>query len=132
MDLGVGNLPSTTNPSLTWSVPSGSCILVQQNSSFRMSGGIAITGASPAACALNGGITSSTIVIQQESNAFFNVGNGGTDNISGGGGVECLFSSFPNAHVSGKANITPSSAQPVMIGTWAAAPSATSPGCLGP
>jgi hypothetical protein len=132
MDLGVGNLPSTTNPSLTWSVPSGSCILIQQNSSFRVSGGVAITGTAPSSCALNGGATSSTIVFQQESNGFFNLGQGGLDNIGGGGSVSCLFSSFPNAHVSGKANITPSSAQPVMIGTWAAAPSATSPGCLGP
>ena len=130
MDLGIGLISAA--PSINWSVPSGDCILIQQNSSFRLSGGVAIAGAPAAACSLNGGNVSTTIVIQQESNAFFNVGHGGTLAISGGGGVSCVFAGFPNAHVTGKGNITPAGAQPVMIGSWSAANTATSPGCLGP
>ena len=117
---------------MNWSVASGNCMLVQQNSSFRLSGGVAIAGAPAAACTLNGGAVSTTIVIQQESNAFFNVSRGGTDNISGGGAVSCLFAGMPNAHVTGKANISPAGAQPAIIGSWSAANTATSPGCLGP
>ena len=130
MDLGIGLIGG--NPSMNWSVPSGNCMLVQQNSSFRLSGGVAIAGAAAAACLLNGNNVSTTIVIQQESNAFFNLSRGGTDNISGGGGVSCLFAGMPNAHVTGKANISPAGAQPVVIGSWTAAGTATSPGCLGP
>ena len=130
MDIGTGLVGG--NPSMNWTVPSGSCILIQQNSSFRMSGGVAIAGAPAAACALNGGTVSTTIVFQQESNGFFNLSRGGTDNIGGGGGVSCLFAGMPNAHVTGKANISPAGAQPVIIGSWAAAATATSPGCLGP
>jgi hypothetical protein len=129
-DLGVGLIGG--NPSLNWSVPAGNCILVQQNSSFRLSGGVAIAGAPAATCALNGNNVSTTIVIQQESNAFFNVGRGGALTLSGGGDVSCVFTTFPNAHVNGKGNITPPGAQPVMIGSWPAANTATSPGCLGP
>ena len=130
MDVGIGLI--TGVPSISWSVPSGSCILVQQNSSFRMSGGVAIAGAPAAACTLNGGAVSTTIVFQQESNGFFNLSHGGTDNISGSGAVSCLFAGMPNAHVTGKANISPAGAQPVIIGSWTAAGTATSPGCLGP
>ena len=129
-DLGIG--PISAAPSLNWSVPSGDCILVQQNSSFRLSGGVTIAGAPAAACSLNSGAVSTTIVIQQESNAFFNVGRGGSLAISGGGRVSCVFAGFPNAHVTGKGNITPAGAQPVMIGSWSASNTATSPGCLGP
>ena len=132
MDVGVGPVPETDIPSLIWSVPPGNCILVQQNSAFRMSGGVLIAGTGPAPCALNGGATSASIVIQQESNAFFNLSQGGTDSFTGGGGVQCLFAGMPNAHVTGKANISPSSAQPVVIGSLSQALSATSPGCLGP
>jgi hypothetical protein len=130
MDVGIGLI--TGVPSISWSVPSGNCILIQQNSSFRMSGGVAIAGAPAAACTLNGGTISTTIVFQQESNGFFNLSHGGTDAISGGGAVSCLFAGMPNAHVTGKANISPAGAQPVMIGSWSAANTATSPGCLGP
>jgi len=130
MDLGTGHVGGL--PSMNWTVPSGSCILVQQNSSLRMSGGVAIAGAPAAACTLNGGAVSTTIVFQQESNGFFNLGRGGTDAISGGGGVSCLFAGMPNAHVTGKANISPAGAQPVIIGSWTLAGTATSPGCLGP
>jgi hypothetical protein len=130
MDIGMGTISG--NPSLTWSVPAGDCILVQQNSSIRVSGGVTMAGAAPSACALNGGTLSSTIVIQQESNGFFNLGAGGSDVISGGGSVSCVFTSFPNAHVNGKGNIAPAGAQPVMIGNLTQALNATSPGCLGP
>jgi hypothetical protein len=132
MDVGVGPVPETDIPSLIWSVPPGNCILVQQNSAFRMSGGVLIAGAGPAPCALNGGATSASVVIQQESNAFFNLSQGGTDSFTGGGAVQCLFAGMPNAHVTGKANISPSSAQPIVIGSLSQALSATSPGCLGP
>ena len=131
MDIGIGLLGGGASPSMSWTVPSGSCILVQQNSSFRMSGGVAIAGAAAAPCALNGGAVSTTIVFQQESNGFFNLSRGGTDAISGGG-VSCLFAGMPNAHITGKANISPAGAQPVIIGSWSAANPATSPGCLGP
>jgi hypothetical protein len=130
MDVGMGVIAS--NPSLSWSLPAGDCILVQQNSSIRLSGGVAMAGAPASPCTLNGGTVSTTIVIQQESNGFFNLGAGGADAISGGGGVSCVFTSFPNAHVSGKGNLSPGSAQPVMIGNLTQALSATSPGCLGP
>jgi hypothetical protein len=129
MDIGIG---FNGIPSVSWNVPAGDCILVQQNSSFRMSGGVAIAGAPAAACTLNGGAVSTTIVFQQESNGFFNLAHGGTDSISGGGGVSCLFAGMPNAHVTGKANISPAGAQPVIVGSWSAANTATSPGCLGP
>ena len=129
MDLGVGVINSAA--SLLWSVPAGDCILVQQNSSFRLSGGVTIDGAAPSACLLNGSTVGTTIVIQQESNAFFNVSRGGTDTILLGG-VSCLFAGMPNAHVTGKANISPAEAQPVIIGSWFAAIMASSPGCLGP
>ena len=129
-DVGIGLI--TGVPSLSWTVSSGDCILIQQNSSFRLSGGVAIAGAPAAACSLNGGTVTTTIAIQQESNAFFNLGHGGALAISGGGGVSCIFTTFPNAHVNGKGNITPAGAQPVMIGSWVAALMASSPGCLGP
>jgi hypothetical protein len=129
-DIGMGTISG--NPSLTWSVPAGNCILVQQNSSLRLSGGVTISGAAPSACALNGNAVSSTITIQQESNGFFNLSQGGLDEIDGGGNVACAFAGMPNAHVTGKANISPAAAQPVVIGSLAAALNATSPGCLGP
>jgi hypothetical protein len=129
IDVGMGTISG--NPSLSWSVPAGNCILVQQNSSIRISGGVTIAGAAPSACALNGGAVSSTIVIQQQSNGFFNLAQGGADEISGGG-VSCVFAGMPNGHATGKANISPPSAQPVVIGSLTQALDATSPGCLGP
>jgi hypothetical protein len=130
LEIGAGLVAGL--PSITWSIPSGNCILIQQNSSIRLSGGVEIDGAPPAACTLNGGLISTSIVIQQESNGFFNVSQGGTDAFTGGGGVSCVFTSFPNAHVQGKANITPAGAQLVMIGNLQQALSASSPGCEGP
>ena len=130
LDVGMGTIAG--NPSLTWSVPAGDCILVQQNSSIRLSGGVTIAGAAPSACTLNGGAVSSTIIIQQESNGFFNLNQGGADMISGGGNVSCVFAGMPNAHVTGKANLLPAGAQPVVIGSLSQALGATSPGCLGP
>ena len=138
MELGMGTVidpsipPVPGNSALSWTVPAGACILVQQNSSIRLSGGVSIAGGPPSACALNGGAVSSTIVIQQQSNGFFNLANGGVDEIDDGGTVSCVFAGMPNAHVTGKANITPSSAQPAMIGSLTDALNATSPGCLGP
>ena len=130
LEIGAGTISSA--PSIVWSVPSGSCILIQQNSSIRLSGGVEIDGAAPSACALNGGAVGTSILIQQESNGFFNLSQGGTNAFTGGGGVSCAFAGMPNAHVTGKANITPAGAQPVVIGSLAQALTATSPGCLGP
>ena len=133
IDIGDGVLINTTStPTMNWSVTAGNCILVQQNSSFRMSGGAVIAGNVASPCILNGDASSTTITIQQESNAFFNLGLGSVDAITGGGGVSCAFAGFPNAHVNGKGNISPAGAQPVMIGSWSQANAATSPGCLGP
>jgi hypothetical protein len=130
LEIGAGLVSGA--PSLVWALPTGNCILIQQNSSIRVSGGVEIDGAPPAVCTLNGGNVSTSIVIQQESNGFFNVGIGGTDAFTGGGGVSCTFTSFPNAHVAGKGNISPPSAQPAIIGNLSQALTATSPGCLGP
>ena len=130
LEIGAGLISGS--PSVTWSVPANSCILIQQNSSIRLSGGVEIDGAPPSPCALNGGAVTSSIVIQQESNGFFNLSQGGTDFFTGGGSVSCVFAGMPNAHVTGKANITPAGAQPVVIGSLSQALTATSPGCLGP
>lgn len=140
IELGMGTVinlsfPVLGNATLRWGVPAGNCILVQQNSSIRLSGGVTFAGTPPSPCALNGGAVSSTITIQQDSNGFFNLSQGGTiqfDNSAGGGNVSCVFAGMPNAHVTGKANISPPSAQPVVIGGLADALNATSPGCLGP
>jgi hypothetical protein len=82
-------------------------VTAQQNSSLRMSGGMAITG---------------QIVLDQASNGFFNLGNGGTNAVSGG--VACPFTAIPASHVSGPGKITP----PVAVSADPA--SATSPNCL--
>ena len=135
MDIGMGLFTGAGSPggspSLTWFTGTGECILVQQNSSIRLSGGVTISGGDGEPCALNGGAVSTTIVIQQGSNGFFNLAQGGT-NVIEPGSVSCAFAGIPNAHVTGKGNITPPSAQPVMIGGLEQALNATSPGCLGP
>ena len=79
-------------------------ILIQQSSSIRLSGGVEIDGAPPSACAFNGGAVGTSVVIQQESNGFFNLSQGGTSAFTGGG-ISCAFAGIPNAHVTGKANI---------------------------
>jgi hypothetical protein len=78
VDLGVGLVAAS--PSLAWTT--GGFITVQQNSSFRLQGGVAITG---------------QLFLSQGSNGFFNVANGGTNSVSGG--VVCPFATIAAAHV---------------------------------
>ena len=129
LDIGLGFLPGTTTPSLTWSVPSGNCILVRENSAFRMSGGVAFTGATPSSCAVNDNVVSSTIVIEEKSNIFINTSQGGTNTIDGGGSITCSFTGMPNAHVTGAKNVSPIM---TVTGGWSAGATASSPSCLGP
>ena len=98
VDLGQGLVASS--PSLTWT---GS-ITAAQNSSFRLSGGVHITG---------------SVQLSQGSNGFFNLANGGANNVDGG--VTCRFSSVAAAHVTGANSVVPNVAT-------SAAP--TSPKCL--
>ena len=129
LDIGLGFLPGTATPSLTWSVLSGNCILVRANSAFRMSGGVAFTGANPSSCTVNDNVVSSTIVIEEKSNIFINTGQGGTNTINGGGSIACSFTGLPNAHVTGAKNVSPIMA---VTGGWSAGATASSPSCLGP
>jgi hypothetical protein len=101
---------SLGKPSLSWSVPSGNYILVQQNPSFRISDGVAIAGAPAAACTLNRETISTMIVIQQEANGLFISRAAAPTKISGGAAVRCRFADIANARVTGLANISPSSA----------------------
>jgi hypothetical protein len=82
MQLGTGG----TTPS-TWS----GNITVQQNSSFAMAGGMAITG---------------FVHLGQQSNGFFNMSLGGTNGVSSG--VSCpATSGNPASHVSNPTAVTP-------------------------
>jgi hypothetical protein len=79
IDLGIGLVSSA--PGLAWATsPNG--ISVAQNSSFRLEGGVAITG---------------TVILAQGSNGFFNASAGGTNTVSGG--VSCPFNFIPASHV---------------------------------
>jgi hypothetical protein len=92
-DLGVG--PIGSNPSLAWTAGSGG-VNVSQNSSFRLEGGVSITGA---------------LLLSQGSNAFFNGSNGflstGVANVISGN-VTCPFTAMPASHVSGPKSVSPS------------------------
>ncbi len=79
IDLGQGLVSGS--PSLTWNT-GGASIAVAQNSSFRLQGGVSITGA---------------VALAQASNGFFNTTAGGTNTVSVG--VSCPFNAIPNAHV---------------------------------
>ncbi len=87
VDLGLGLISG--NPSLSWTTSSEG-IEVAQNSSFRLEGGVAITG---------------NVLLGQGSNGFFNKVNGGNDSVSGG--VSCFFTTVPASHVVGNAVVTP-------------------------
>jgi hypothetical protein len=80
IDLGVGLVGG--NAGLIWN---GS-IAVAQNSSFRLSGGVSISG----------GVT-----LGQGSNGFFNLAKGGGNSVIGG--VSCPWVSVPSSHVTGGA-----------------------------
>jgi hypothetical protein len=129
LDIGLGFLPGTAIPSLTWSMPAGNCLLVRANSAFRMSGGVSFSGAAPSSCAVNDGVVSSTIVIDERSNIFINASQGGTNTMNGGGSIACSFAGLPNAHVTGAKNVSPTMA---VTGGWSAGATASSPSCLGP
>jgi hypothetical protein len=91
-DLGMGPIGTGTAPSLAWTTgPTG--ISASQNSSFRLEGGVSITGA---------------LSLAQASNGFFNLANGGTAPNLVSGGVSCPFSAIPASHVSGPADLSPS------------------------
>jgi len=85
MELGLGNI--SLAPSITWT---GS-IVVAQNSSLRLSGGVSISG---------------SVKLSRASNGFFNVANGGTNSVTGN--VTCPWTTVPAAHVSGPAAVMPS------------------------
>jgi hypothetical protein len=100
-DLGQGQYGST--PSMTWT----GGFLVQQNSSFRLSGGVTITG---------------QVLLEQGSNGFVNTLNPGTNTVEGG--IQCPSTAFPASHVSGASNVTGTV-------TLATSPSSvTSPQCM--
>ncbi|HUK58418.1 MAG TPA: hypothetical protein VLV50_04245 [Stellaceae bacterium] len=107
MDLGQGLFGGLT--SMNW-VTGGSGIAVLQNSSFRLSGGVAITGA---------------VTLQQGSNGFLNLANGGSaaqQTVSGG--ISCPFTAVPGSHVSAPTKVTPNPTMATSFG------SAISPQCL--
>jgi hypothetical protein len=102
MELGTGaSTPSAWTGSIS----------VQQNSSFRMDGGMTISG---------------LVQLAQASNGFFNVANGGKNVVAGG--VTCTGTAAGAAsHIAGPANVVTSSGgstSAVTIGT-------TPPACLG-
>jgi hypothetical protein len=82
-DLGSGTPGG--NISITWT----GNISTEQNSSFRLQGGVKING---------------TVNLSQGSNGFFNKSNGGTNAVTS---VLCPFISIPSAHVAGPANVSP-------------------------
>ena len=78
IDLGRGIVASS--PSLTWTMGSGA-ISVAQNSSFRLDGGVTISG---------------QLKISQSSNGFFNLSQGGGNAVTA---ILCPFTSIPASHV---------------------------------
>ncbi|HUK60702.1 MAG TPA: hypothetical protein VLV50_15835 [Stellaceae bacterium] len=101
MDIGVGLVASS--PSIIWT----GNISAEQNSSFRLSGGVHITGA---------------VLLEQGSNGFFNLANGGANNVDSG--VSCPFTTMPASHVSAPQKVTPN------VTVAASLASAASPQCL--
>jgi hypothetical protein len=86
IDMGQGVLAG--NPTMSWN----GAISAQQNSSFRLSGGVAITG---------------SVVIEQNSNGFFNDDNGGSgSNQTVSGSITCPFINVPASHVSSPTSVT--------------------------
>jgi hypothetical protein len=89
LDLGLGLVSS--NPSVTWTLSGTEIINIQQNSSFRMSGGATVSGG-------NG------VKVQQGSNAFFNTNNGGVNSAT----TTCVNSANnPMTHVSNPGSVSP-------------------------
>ena len=92
IDLGSGSVGG--QPSIAWTVQNASTggIAVAQNSSFRLNGGVSISG--------TGGVR-----LSQGSNGFFNISSGGTNSVSGG--ITCPFTAIAGAHVVGQTAVTP-------------------------
>jgi hypothetical protein len=86
IDLGLGTV--TGVPSVTWNTGAGA-VSVAQNSSFRLDGGVTITG---------------ELSISQASNGFFNVSKGGANDVTQ---VICSFTDIPGSHVAGTSAVTP-------------------------
>ena len=109
MDLGQGLYGS--DPSLIWIAGSGANgIQVQQNSSFRLSGGVSITG---------------TVTIKQNSNGFLNLNNGGAvSNQTVSGGISCPFNTVPASHIASPTDVMPNVSMATSFGT------AVTPQCL--
>ena len=101
LDIGQGLISSSAG--LTWN---GS-ISVQQNSSFRLSGGVHVTG---------------SVSLSQGSNGFLNLNNGGNNNVDGT--INCPFTTVAASHVSAPQKAIPN----VVMATSSAA--ATTPQCL--
>lgn len=93
------------SPSISWTTGNNN-IQVEQNSSFRVSGGVSITGA---------------VTITQGSNGFANT-SGGSNAISGG--ASCPFSNVPSSHWASPAKVSPA------VPSATSYSGATSPECL--
>jgi hypothetical protein len=106
VDLGIGPTGGGA-PNLTWNTGSGGSIAVAQNSSFRLEGGVSITGG---------------VVLGQGSNGFFNTSAGGTNVVSVG--VTCPFSAIPSAHVVAGNSSALSPSPPIAVSFLSASPAA--------
>ena len=80
VDLGLGTVSG--QPSLSWNTGAGGPIAIAQNSSFRLEGGVLVTG---------------QVTLSQGSNGFFNTSAGGTNVVTSG--VVCPFTAIASAHV---------------------------------
>lgn len=112
VDLGQGTISSA--PSITWTLSGSEIINVQQNSSFRLSGGVSITGGSG-------------VKIQQGSNAFFNLNNGGSNSTI----VICPSTAGnPSAHIANPTSVTPNVTTYSLIAATTGAQATTPNICL--
>jgi hypothetical protein len=91
MDLGQGLISPGSTPSLVWTLSGSQTINVQQNSSFRLSGGTSISGGN--------------VKIAQGSNGFFNTGAGGVNDAT----IGCAGSpGNATVHIANPTFVTPS------------------------
>jgi hypothetical protein len=110
VDLGI-SVNGMSTPSLNWTTGSEG-VNVSQNSSFRLEGGVVITG---------------QLQLAQGSNAFFNHSQNPLENTVSAG-VSCSFTSIPASHVSiSGASLTPAISPPLATNMASAT---TSPQCL--
>ncbi|HXQ52737.1 MAG TPA: NF038122 family metalloprotease [Stellaceae bacterium] len=107
VDIGLGTIGVSGPPSLVWTT-GGTGVAVAQNSSFRLNGGVTITGA---------------LKLSQGSNGFFTMANGGSNSVVGT--VTCPFTNIPAAHVAGQTFVTPNVA--ISTGFFSTAPNTCMP-----